>query len=155
MTLIFPPDLFIFLYLCTFWLSWKVEKSKRMGEGIFEKCTNSACCNCVNITMLLDNYRIWRPMTMLHLFLWERIYSAGKGFALCCASMQMCVIFHFYLLYWCLLCSTIFFWCITLKNRFYTILCSIEHWSSTDLPTVLGLIPLHKSKKACVWIFKH
>lgn len=152
MTLNFPPDLFIFLYLCTFWLSWKVEKIKGWGRGYLK---NAQILLAVIVSIITDNYRIWRPMTMLHLFLWERIYSAGKGFALCCASMQMCVIFHFYLLYWCLLCSTIFFWCITLKNRFYTILCSIEHWSSTDLPTVLGLIPLHKSKKDCVWIFKH
>lgn len=47
--------------------------------------------------MLLDDCRIWKPVTILHLFLRERIYSARKGFALCCASMQMCVICSLFL----------------------------------------------------------
>ena len=130
--------MFIFLYSCTFWLSWKVEKNKRMGEGILEKYANSACCNCVNITMLLDNYRIWRPMTMLHLFLWERIYSARKGFAICCASMQMCVI-CFFIFFFCIgvCCVALSFfdawlWRIVLYNSlFYWTL--VKHWPTYSI----------------------
>lgn len=110
-------------------------------------------CNCFNIIMLLDDYRIWRPVTILHLFLWERIYSARKGFALCCASMQMCVIG--------LLFSVFVFsvWhCLLLMHdsdaQFYKVYWTlVKHWFTCCIGVVF--VVLQKSKKRCVWIFKH
>lgn len=78
------------LFVCIL-VSWEMGGGE-VGVILLKMHNFLPACNCFNIIMLLDDYRIWRPVTILHLFLWERIYSARKGFALCCASMQMCVI---------------------------------------------------------------
>ena len=128
-------------------VSWEMEKG--WGRDYLKNAHFFACCNCVNIIMLLDDYRIWRPVTILHLFLWQRIYSARKGFALCCASMQMCVICFLFLI------SVFVFvvWhCLLLmhdsEESCWTL---VKHWPTYNI----GLMLWHKSEKDWEWIFKH
>lgn len=151
-SLIFHPETCLFCFTRLHSGIWEMEK--RWGK-FFKSAQVFACYNCVNIIMLLDNYRIWRPVTILHLFLWERIYSARKGFALCCASMQMCVIcflFLFSVFVCCMALSSFdaWLWSAVLQSPLFCWIL-VKHWSSYSV----GVMLMHKSKKDCTWIFKH
>lgn len=148
-SLIFPSDTCLFCFICLH--SGDLGVGKRWGK-FFKNAQVFAYCNCVNIIMLLDDYRIWRPVTILHLFLWERICSARKGFALCCASMQMCVICFLFLVSVFVCCVALssfdaWLWSAVLQSPLFCWIL-VKHWSSFSV----GVMLMHKSKKDCAWI---